>query len=88
MGWARVPRAALSLWAKRARIRRCAAGFASSVFLDAARQLVRLPQSNQTEVLDAMGHELLSGAEVMGVTLLRFGERVRDRATLRAFGKP
>lgn len=32
-----------------------------------ARQVVRLPQGNQTEVLDAMRREALSGAEVKGV---------------------
>jgi ParB-like chromosome segregation protein Spo0J len=33
----------------------------------AARQIVRLPQGNQAEVLDAAGREALSGAELRGV---------------------
>jgi hypothetical protein len=36
-----------------------------------ARQLVRLPQGNQAEVLDTMRREALSGAEVKGVAGLR-----------------
>ena len=38
-----------------------------------ARQVVRLPQGNQTEVLDAMRREALSGAEVKGVVDLWLG---------------
>jgi hypothetical protein len=38
-----------------------------------ARQLVRLPQGNQAEVLDAMGRGALSGAEVKRVVDLRLG---------------
>ena len=39
----------------------------------AARQIVRLPQGNQAEVLDAMRREALSGAEVKGVVDLWLG---------------
>ena len=38
-----------------------------------ARQVVRLPQGNQDEVLDAMRREALSGAEVKGVVDLWLG---------------
>ena len=38
-----------------------------------ARQVVRLPQGNQAEVLDAMRREALSGAEVKGVVDLCLG---------------
>ncbi len=38
-----------------------------------ARQVVRLPQGNQAEVLDAMRREALSGAEVKGVVDLWLG---------------
>lgn len=38
-----------------------------------ARQVVRLPQGNQTEVLDAMRREALSGAEVKGLVDLWLG---------------
>jgi hypothetical protein len=38
-----------------------------------ARQLVRLPQGNQGEVLDTMRREALSGAEVKGVVDLWLG---------------
>jgi hypothetical protein len=38
-----------------------------------ARQLVRLPQGNQVEVLDTMRREALSGAEVKGVVDLWLG---------------
>lgn len=38
-----------------------------------ARQLVRLPQGNQAEVLDTMRREALSGAEVKGVVDLWLG---------------
>jgi ParB family transcriptional regulator, chromosome partitioning protein len=38
-----------------------------------ARQVVRLPQGNQIEVLDAMRREALSGAEVKGVVDLWLG---------------
>ncbi len=38
-----------------------------------ARQVVRLPQGNQAEVLDAMRREALSGAEVAGVVDLWLG---------------
>jgi ParB/RepB/Spo0J family partition protein len=39
----------------------------------AARQIVRLPQGNQTEVLDAARREALSGAELAGVVDLWLG---------------
>jgi ParB-like chromosome segregation protein Spo0J len=39
----------------------------------AARQIVRLPQGNQTEVLDAVRREALSGAELTGVVDLWLG---------------
>ena len=39
----------------------------------AARQIVKLPQGNQTEVLDAMRREALSSAEVAGVVDLWLG---------------
>jgi hypothetical protein len=39
----------------------------------AARQVVRLPQSKQSEVLDAMRREALSGAELRGVVDLWLG---------------
>jgi hypothetical protein len=39
----------------------------------AARQIVRLPQGNQTEVLDAVRREALSGAELAGVLDLWLG---------------
>lgn len=38
-----------------------------------ARQMVRLPQGNQTEVLDAVRREALSGAELAGVVDLWLG---------------
>jgi ParB-like chromosome segregation protein Spo0J len=41
----------------------------------AARQIVRLPQGNQAEVLDAMRREALSGAELAGVVDLWAGLR-------------
>ena len=39
----------------------------------AARQIVRLPQGNQAEVLDAVRREALSGAELAGVVDLWLG---------------
>jgi hypothetical protein len=39
----------------------------------AARQMVRLPQGNQAEVLDAVRREALSGAELAGVVDLWLG---------------
>jgi ParB/RepB/Spo0J family partition protein len=50
----------------------------------AARQMVRLPQGNQAEVLDAVRREALSGAELAGVVDLWLGcaERVQQQYIL------
>jgi ParB-like chromosome segregation protein Spo0J len=50
----------------------------------AARQIVRLPQGNQAEVLDAMRREALSGAELAGVVdlWLGCGERAQQQYIL------